>query len=85
MSTAQPITPFGNESDCLQIGDLTIENRLDRVSLFGSLDITRDREGLEFARQLKQLLDLTLAELERADLPDRITLEAGDSVENPFA
>lgn len=85
MTGAQPITPFMNESECLQIGELTIENRLDRVSFFGSLDITRDREGLEFARQLKQVLELTLAELEGADLPDHITPEAGDSVENPFA
>jgi hypothetical protein len=85
MTDAQPIKPFRNESECLQIGDLTIENRLDRVSLFGSLDITLDREGLESARQLKRILDLTLAALEGADLPDRITLEAGDSVENPFA
>lgn len=85
MTGAQRITPFRNESECLQIGDLTIENRLDRVSLFGSLDITRDREGLESARQLKRILDLTLAELEGAELPDRITLEAGDSAENPFA
>lgn len=85
MMTAQPIKPFRNESDCLQVGELTIENRLDRVSLFGSLEITRDREGLGLARQLKQVLDLTLAELEGADLPDQITLEAPDSVENPFA
>lgn len=85
MTDAQRITPFRNESECLHIGDLTIENRLDRVSLFGSLDITRDREGLESARQLKRILDLTLAELEGAELPDRITLEAGDSAENPFA
>ena len=85
MTRAQTIKPFDNESDCLQMGDLTIENRLDRVSLFGSLDITRDREGLALARRLKRVLDLTLRELEGAELPDRITLEAGDSVENPFA
>lgn len=77
--------PFKNESECLQMGDLTIENRIDRVSIFGSIDITRDKEGLEVARQLKQVLELTLAELEGADLPDQITLEAPDCVENPFA
>jgi hypothetical protein len=85
MTRTQAIKPFENESDCLQMGDLTIENRLDRVSLFGSLDITRDREGLALARHLKRVLDLTLAELEGAELPARITREAGDSVENPFA
>jgi hypothetical protein len=83
--TDESIRPFQNESECQLIGDLTIENRLDRVSLFGSLDITRDREGLERARQMRHILELVLAELEGADLPDRIVLEAGDSVENPFA
>jgi hypothetical protein len=79
------INPYKNESECLQIGDLTIENRIDRVSIFGSIDITRDKEGLAVARQLKQVLELTLTELEGADLPDQITLEPTDIVENPFA
>lgn len=79
------INPFKNESECLQIGGLTIENRLDRVSIFGSLDITRDKEGLAAARTLKAILDLTIAELESTDLPDKITLAETDTVENPFA
>lgn len=78
------ISPFKNESECLQIGDLTIENRLDRVSIFGSLDITRDKEGLAAAKTLKTILDLTIAELESTDLPDKITLADTDTVENPF-
>lgn len=83
--TKRAIKPFKNESDCLEIGEMTIENRLDRVSLFGSLDLTRDRRGLALARQLHELLELTLAELEGADLPDLISLETAESVENPFA
>ena len=79
------ISPFKNESECLQIGGLTIENRLDRIAIFGSLDITRDKEGLEAAKTLKAILDLTLDELESADLPDKITLAETDIVENPFA
>jgi hypothetical protein len=78
------INPFKNESESLQIGDLTVENRIDRVSIFGSIDITRDKEGLTIARKLKAVLDLTLAELETADLPDRITLKPSESVKNPF-
>lgn len=78
------ISPFKNESECLQIGDLNIENRLDRVSIFGSLDITRDKEGLAAAKTLKAVLDLTLAELESAELPDKITRVEADSVKNPF-
>ncbi len=36
------LIPFANESDALAIGKLNIENRLDRVSLFGDVDLTRD-------------------------------------------
>ncbi len=82
--TKKSIRPFKNEEDCLQIGDLTIENRLDRVSIFGSIDITRDKEGLAVARELKSILELTLAELENADLPDKVTLQPVETVKNPF-
>ena len=79
------IRPFKNEEECLQIGGLTIENRLDRVSIFGSIDITRDKEGLAVARELKGILELTLAELENADLPDKVALKPAETVKNPFA
>lgn len=76
--------PYKNEEDCLQIGDLTIENRVDRVSIFGTIDLTLDKEGLANTRQLKEILDLTLAELEKAELPDKISLASADTVDNPF-
>ena len=78
------INPFKNESESLQIGELTVENRLDRVSLFGSIDITRDKAGLTIARQLKEILDLTLAELEKSELPEKIALAPAETVDNPF-
>jgi hypothetical protein len=78
------LKPFANESDCLQIGGLTIENRVDRVSIFGSVDITRDKEGLAVARELKAILDLILGELESAELPDKVTLKPAKTVKNPF-
>lgn len=78
------IKPFANESDCLQIGGITIENRVDRVSIFGSIDITRDKEGLAVARELKSILDLTLTELESAELPDKVTPKPAKTVKNPF-
>ncbi len=78
------IKPFSNESECLQIGDLTIQNRVDRVSVYGSLDITRDKKGLAAARDLKAVIDLVMTELEKADLPETISLEPADTVDNPF-
>jgi hypothetical protein len=79
------INPYKNESESLQIGGLTVENRLDRVSIYGSLDITRDKVGLTIARQLKEIVDLTLAELEKSELPEKITLTPEETVDNPFA
>lgn len=52
---------FQNESEVMIIKggnhDLNIENRLDRVSLYGSVDITHDQAGLEQALRLKGVVD----------------------------
>ncbi|HWX47940.1 MAG TPA: hypothetical protein VNZ61_07800 [Roseomonas sp.] len=58
------ITPFADEAASISVGGLTIENRLDRVSLYGSLDLTRDRPGLEDARRLRALLEAVVRVLE---------------------
>jgi hypothetical protein len=77
--------PFKNEADCVQIGeDLTIENRVDRVSIFGSIDLTLDKGGLKAANELKAILDLIMAEMEKTDLPERIAVVGSETVKNPF-
>lgn len=63
-------SPFKNEADRVQIGGLTIENRLDRVRIYGNLDITLDQEGLEAVRKLMEVFSLTLLELTHTNLPD---------------
>ncbi len=79
------LQPFQNESQSVSIGDLTVENRVDQVELYGSLSITRDKTGLQRARELKAVVDATLAQLEAAtDLPEQIELRPTDSVDNPF-
>ena len=79
---------FKNESEALTIGELSIENRLDRVSLYGSIDLTHDAEGLALALRLKGILDGVVSVLEgdkaAGVLPDKITVAATDEVENPF-
>jgi hypothetical protein len=78
--------PFKNEADCITIGeDLTIENRLDRINIYGSIDLTKDKMGLELANELKKIIDLTVAELENSALPERITIIEPETVKNPFA
>ncbi len=79
--------PFADEAAALQIGGLTAENRLDRVSLWGSLELTRDRAGLRRARELRGLLEAVVAALEGEGepLPERIAPPAPPStVKNPF-
>jgi hypothetical protein len=80
------ISPFTNESESLGIGDLTIENRTDRISIYGNVDLTRDKAGLEHARMLKAVLDRVVQVLEsERDLPDRIAPpDIPDEVPNPF-
>jgi len=80
---------FNNEAEVYQLQAFTIENRLDRVSLYGSLDITHDAQGLALALELKQWLDGMVMALNTAqasgNLPEKITINSGDQVENPFA
>jgi hypothetical protein len=79
------IEPFANESDSLQIDDLTIENRLDRVSIYGSIEITRDKKGLSAAHILSELLNSILNKLSQGELPETLpTPENIDEVKNPF-
>ncbi len=82
MSTLQP---FANETDSIAIDELTIENRIDQLELYGSLSITRDKVGLERALQLKALIDATIAQLQsEPDLPEALPLRPTDSIDNPF-
>jgi hypothetical protein len=64
--------PYANEADVLNIGHLTIENRLDRITLSGDVDLTADKPGLALARQLHELLGPGVASLEGQALPDSI-------------
>jgi hypothetical protein len=77
--------PFRNESDQIVLGDLIVENRRDRIELYGSLTITRDKPGLERARALKRLVDAAVDALQAGALPERIHLKQTDSVASPFA
>lgn len=79
------LRPFANERDSLTIDELTIENRVDQLEIYGSLAITRDQQGLAYALQLKRLLDAAISTLQ-ADtaLPERVTHKPTDQVDNPF-
>lgn len=78
--------PFANESDVIRIGELEIENRIDRLTLTGDLVLSRDRAGLALARELQALLGRAIATMESdPGLPERIEVLPARSVPNPFA
>jgi hypothetical protein len=81
------IHPFQNESEVVTFDSLTIENRTDRVTIYGNIDVTRDKAGLASARQLRQILDDVVRTLEaESNLPDQVAPpKATKSVKNPFA
>ena len=80
------LTPFADDVASLSVGKLTIENGTDHIALYGTLDLTRDKQGLAHARALRALLDQAVQVLE-ADkaLPDAIpALAVAKTVTNPF-
>ncbi len=79
------LKPFENESDSIAIDELTVENRVDQLEIYGSLAITRDKLGLERALRLKAVVDAAVKALQDdAALPDKIAFRPTDSVDNPF-
>jgi len=79
------LQPFQNESETLHIGELTIENRIDQLELYGSLAITRDQAGLQQALQLKALLDAAVLHLQNEkDLPEQVEFKQPEEINNPF-
>lgn len=76
---------YENETDSFNIGNMTLENRLDRIAIYGSLDVTKDKEGLEKALKLKRIIDASIEALKRdKNLPDHIKIIPVDTVDNPF-
>jgi hypothetical protein len=81
---------YSNDVDVLSIqGDaLTITNGTLRIVLSGTLELTKDKRGLDAALALKQAVDSTVVALQaQADLPERIENRPDAKpgvVDNPF-
>ena len=80
------LTPYADDASSISIGELTIENGTDRVALYGSLELTRDKQGLRNAQAMKALLDQTVEHLQaEKNLPEAIPApSAPKKVRNPF-
>jgi len=78
--------PYANEADVLRIGELDIENRVDRVTLTGDVVLTRDKAGLALARELLAIVGGVVKALEAdKELPDAVKVKEARTVKNPFA
>ena len=75
--------PFdGNQS--ISINELTLESSEDKLVIYGDLDITRDKEGLEKLNKLLNILELTKEKLLKEKLPEKIENKNSFIVKNPF-
>jgi hypothetical protein len=81
-----PFEPYRNESDVVGIGpELTVENRMDRVTILGSVDLTHDEEGARKAAVLRELLERVCRALREAEpLPAQVAVAPPETVDNPF-
>lgn len=81
------LTPFADDAASTAIDKLTIENGRLRLSLYGSLDVTRDKAGLQRALALKEIVDQAVKTLTSDPaLPDRLPPpDKPATVRNPFA
>ena len=83
--TIPVLHPFENETQSIQIDELTIENRLDRIELYGALVITRDQIGLQRALEIQTLINATVQSLQaQTDLPQALVIKPSETIDNPF-
>lgn len=81
--------PFVGGTESYALNDLTLENDLDVVNIYGNLQLYKDKQGLESARLLQQFFTDMVNELEHAEqngtLPEKVEFKPTETVENPFA
>lgn len=76
---------FENDTESHAIQDLTLENGLDRINVYGNLQIAKDQQGLAAAKVLQAALNDIVQHLEQCkDLPEHLQLDDGQEIENPF-
>jgi hypothetical protein len=78
----QRFLPFSDQA--LKIDELSIESSEDQVALYGDINITRDKAGLQKALELKAVLEATIEALQKEDLPEKIEMKPIEKVDNPF-
>ena len=88
----QKFMPFKNEIQSIEFQGLTLENGTSSINIYGNMNITRDKAGLDKAVQLNAILEMAIArmkdDLSHNELPDEVVKEVKFSdaplVKNPF-
>ena len=77
--------PFQGGTESEAIDDLTLENDLDCINVYGNLQIQKDQAGLAAAKRLQAYFNAIVHALEQeTDLPEQLDLPDPDEVDNPF-
>jgi hypothetical protein len=61
----QPFMAYENDTDGFTIDNLHIQNGIEMIIIEGSLNITKDKEGLDAALKLKRAVDAAIDALKR--------------------
>lgn len=78
-------TPFADDTASITVGGLTIENGTDRLAIYGTSDLTRDKPGLAIAKELRAFLDAAIKLMETQGVPDKVAPPIKTvAVKNPF-
>lgn len=81
-------TPYQHGTESMMIDDLTLENGLDVINVYGNLQLYADEHGLAQAKQLQQLFTACVQHLEalqqQGKLPEKTQFIPKERVNNPF-
>jgi hypothetical protein len=61
----KPFMAYENDTDRLEITYLTVTNGMDKITIQGTLDLTKDPEGLKNVLKIKRVIDAALEALRR--------------------
>lgn len=75
---------YFDSNESKKISDLTIENSEDKIIIYGDIDITRDKEGLNNLNELLNYLNGIKLKMDSEDLPEKIESKSSEIVNNPF-
>lgn len=80
--------PYEQGVESYQLDDLTLENQLDVINIYGNLQLYQDQYSLQQAQHLLTLMQNIVGHLQNLQqqnqLPEKVSLMESRWVENPF-